>query len=136
MIHCMMKGDFIMPKPYDYDLRIRVAREASRGVPIRTVALQYNVSPSFVHRMRHLYQDTGDVQHRQFGGYRRFTLLPYREALIGEIERRPSATLKELKHWLLQRYGVKTAISTLDLFLRKGLGLSYKKNGTRIRTGS
>lgn len=125
-----------MPKPYSHDLRIRVAQEASKGRAIRSVADQYNVSPSFVHRMHRLYKETGDVHHKQFGGYRRFSLAPYREVLVAQIEAHPSITLQELKQWLFECHGVKTAISTLDLFIRKALGLSYKKNGIRQRTGS
>jgi len=132
----MMKGDFIMPEPYSKDLRIRVARASSKGRTIRDVAAQYNVSPSFVHRMRQLYERTGDVKHKQFGGYRRFALASFREVLIGKLQNSPSITLNELQQWLLKEHGVKTARSTLDYFLRNGLGYSYKKNGARHRTGS
>lgn len=124
-----------MPGPYSEDLRIRVAREASKGRTIRDVAACYNVSPSFVHRMRRLYEQTGDVQHKQFGGYRRFALAPYRDILARKIEMSPSATLAELQQWLAESHGVQTPLSTLDYFLRKVLDCSYKKNGTRIRTG-
>ena len=125
-----------MPRPYSKDLRIRVAQEASKGRTIRDIASCYNVSPSFVHRMRRLYEETGDVKHKQFGGYRRFALMPYRTALAGKIEESPSATLAELGQWLAESHGVQTPLSTLDYFLRKVLHCSYKKNGARIRTRS
>jgi len=122
-----------MPKPYSHDLRIRVAREAARGVPIRAVAAQYNVSPSFVWRMQKLLKDTKDVQPKQFGGYKRFKLAEYRDAIADHLHVQPSITLAELKAWLEEVHGVRVAISTLDYFIRKVLRYPYKKNAGRRR---
>lgn len=128
------EGDFIMPKPYSHDLRIRVAREAAKGVPIRTVAVQYNVSPSFVWRMQKLFKDTKDVKPKQFGGYKRFRLAEHRDAIAIRINAQPSITLAELKTWLEEAHGVCVAVSTLDYFIRNVLRYPYKKNAGRRRT--
>ena len=122
-----------MPKPYSHDLRIRVAHEAARGVPIRAVAARYNVSPSFVWRMQKLFKDTEDVQPKQFGGYKRFSLAEYRDAIADHLHMQPSTTLAELKSWLAEVHGVRVAVSTLDYFIRKVLRYPYKKNAGRSR---
>lgn len=122
-----------MPKPYSYDLRIRVAHEALSGASIRAVAVRYNVSPSFVWRMQKLFKDTRDVQHKQFGGYRRFALAAYRGAITDHIDAQPSITLAELKAWLEEAHGVRVAVSTLDYFIRTVVRYPYKKNAGRSR---
>lgn len=119
-----------MPKPYSYDLRIRVARAAAKNIPIREVAAHYDVSPSFVSRMHQLLRETGDVLHKQFGGYKRHKLAPYANHITKKIENNPSITLAEIQDWLHKDHGLHIHISTLDRFIRLRLNMSYKKNGS------
>jgi transposase len=120
-----------MPKPYSEDLRSRVAEAVAAGNTVRAVALQYKVSPAFVCKMHALWRETGAVQGKPFGGYRRSRLEPYEAALREQLENHPSITLKELQGWLEQEQALSVSISAIDQFIRHKLGYRYKKNAGR-----
>ena len=120
-----------MPKPYSEDLRSRVAEAVAAGNTVRAVALQYRVSPAFVCRMHALWRETGAVQGKPFGGYRRSRLEPYEAAIKEQLAHSPSITLKELQSWLEDEQNLSVSISALDKFIRRQLGYRYKKNAGR-----
>ena len=95
-----------MPKPYSEDLRSRVAEAVAAGLTVRAVALQYRVSPAFVCRMHALWRETGAVQGKPFGGYRRSRLEPYEAAIKEQLAHSRSMTLKELQSWLKDEHSL------------------------------
>jgi len=103
-----------MPKPYSEDLRSRVAEAAAAGHTVRAVALQYKVSTAFVCKMHALWRETGAVQGKPFGGYRRSRLEPYEAAIKAQLANSPSMTLKELQSWLEQEQALSASISAID----------------------
>jgi transposase len=120
-----------MPKPYSEDLRSRVAQAVAAGNTVRAVALQYKVSPAFVCRMHALWRETGAIQGKSFGGYKRSRLEPYEAAIRTQLTNSPSMTLKELQSWLEREQALSVSISAIDKFIRHKLGYRYKKNAGR-----
>lgn len=120
-----------MPRAYSEDLRIRVAKEAAEGTPVRIVAQRYGVGPTFVWRMRNLWQKENSVSPKKQGGHKRFMLEPYKEKIGEKIDQSPSITIAELKAWLKKEHQVQVVEITLWYFVKK-LGFRYKKNGARI----
>jgi transposase len=116
-----------MPKPYSEDLRRRVAEVVEAGNSVRAVALQYSVSPAFICRMHALWCETGAVQGKPFGGYRRSRMKPYEAVIRTHLANSPSMPLKELQSWLEQEQALSISISAIDKFIRHKLGYRYKK---------
>jgi transposase len=120
-----------MPKPYSEDLRLRVAKAVDSGKTTREVSALYQVSPSFVSRVHQLWKNTGGVQGKPIGGYRRALLEPYAAAIKEQLATHPSMTLKELQSWLETEQVLSVSISAIDKFIRRKLGYRYKKNAGR-----
>jgi transposase len=116
-----------MPKPYPEDIHSR-AEAVAAGHTVRAVALQYKVSLAFVCRMHALWLETGAVQGKPFGGYRRSRLEPYEAAIKAQLANSPSMTLKKLQNWLEDEHSLSVSISAIDKFIRHKLGYRYKKN--------
>jgi transposase len=93
-----------MPKPYSESLGRRVAEAVEAGNTVRAVALQYSVSSAFIWRMHALRRQTGAVQGKPFGGYKRSRLEPYEAAITAQLAAYPSMTLQELRDWLKETY--------------------------------
>jgi transposase len=115
-----------MPKPYSEDLRSRVAEAVAAGNTVRGVALQYKVSPAFACKMHALWRETGAVQGKPFGGYKRSRLEPYEAALKVQLTEHPSMTLQEQRDWLKEAYDLETSVSAVARFVRQ-TGYRYKK---------
>jgi transposase len=61
------------------------------------------------------------------GGFRRFFLEPYEDAIKAQLSIHPSLTLKELQTWLAHEQGLSLCISAIAKFVRQKLGYRYKK---------
>lgn len=120
-----------MPNPYSNDLRLRVAKAVEAGKTTREVGEQFQVSPSFVSKMHRLWKASGSVQGKQIGGYRVSRLEGHRAALQDYLMANPSATLEEIRAWLMEVRQETLSISAIDKFIRHQLGYRYKKNGQR-----
>ena len=120
-----------MPNPYSCDLRLRVAKAVEGGKTTREVGEQFQVSPSFVSKMHRLWKTSGGVQGKQIGGYRVSRLEAHRAVLQDYLLANPSATLEEIRGWLMQTHRETLSISAIDKFIRHQLGYRYKKNGQR-----
>ena len=120
-----------MPNPYSSDLRLRVAKAVEDGKTTREVGEQFQVSPSFVSKMHRLWKTSGSVQAKQIGGYRVSRLENHLTALQDYLMANPSATLEEIRAWLMQTHQETLSISAIDKFIRHQLGYRYKKNGQR-----
>jgi transposase len=112
-------------RSYSQDLRDRVL--ASDGLSARQVAERFAVSVSYVIKARQRRDRTGMLTTKP-RGYRRPERVAGLEVLIvREVERRPSATLAELRAWLLREHGVSLSTGTMWRAVRK-LGLTLKKS--------
>ena len=116
-----------MPTPYSSDLRLRVAKAVEDGKTTREVGEQFQVSPSFASKMHRLWKTSGNVQGKQIGGYRVSRMESHRAALQDYLTANPSATLEEIRTWLMQTHQETLSISAIDKFIRHQLGYRYKK---------
>ena len=112
-------------RSYSQDLRERVL--AANDLSARQAADRFAVSGSYVIKARQRRDRTGALTTKP-RGYRKPERVAGREELIRrEVERRPSATLAELRAWLLSDHGVSLSTSTMWKSLRK-LRLTLKKS--------
>ena len=119
-----------MGAPYSQDVRDKVLSAFDRGMKTRQVAMAFDVSESWLRRVRQRRRENHETTPRPMGG-KRFQKID-RAQLAELVAGRPDATLRELREGL----GVVCAISAIGAALRK-LGLSYKKRRStpRSRTG-
>ncbi len=118
---------------YSKDLRIRVLRACESGMTVRKVSEAYKVSEIFIYRLKRLKKETGQIEAKKQGGYKKIKLLSQAEELKKIVKATPDITLEELQE-TLNADGKKPSISTLWRMLDR-LGLSYKKNTTRRGAG-
>jgi transposase len=78
------------------------------------------------------YQESGTVEPKRRGGYRRSRLEGHDERLQEWIAEQPDLTLEEIKQRCLTELNVKIGINALWQRLDR-LGLSFKKNAARQR---
>lgn len=125
-----------MGKSYSMDLRERVYGLIESGHSRRSVARQFQVSPSFAVKLAARVESTGSArparQGRPPGGGK---LMPYRDFLMSRVEAIPDITMPELAAALEAEHGMTVHPSSLSRFLRRE-GLTYKKiaAGRRERT--
>lgn len=113
-------------RAYSIDLRQRVLVDCDAGLNTKAVAIKYSVSPAWVRRLKQRRREWGEVAPRPSRNKVCPKLSDHRERLHVEVQRRPDATLAELRQWLLIDRGVVVSIHTLWRELRT-LKLSYKK---------
>ena len=118
-----------MPVPYSQDLRDRVLRAYARGLRTTQIARLFEVSPAWARRVKQRFRETGSTSAKPMGGPG--VTVVDRQQLAALVQRHPDATLSELREYL----GVQCALSTLCVALKK-MGLTFKKNDSRRRTGS
>lgn len=122
-------------KSYSNDLRERIVARREEGYSAAEVAKVYKVSKRSVERYWKRYISEATIKPKQRGGYRISRLAPYDEQLCLWIKQDPSITLSEICTKLELELGIRIGMTALWHRL-KNLGLSYKKNSTRHRTGS
>jgi len=110
---------------YSQDLRDRVL--AADDLSARQAAERFAVSVSYVIKARQRRQRTGMVTTKARGYRRPRRVAGLEKAILRQVERRSSATLAELRAWLLRRHGVCVSIGTMWKTLRE-LGLTLKKS--------
>lgn len=116
---------WVRGRSYSQDLRERVL--AADDLSAREAAARFSVSASYVIKARQRRDRTGVLTTKQ-RGYRRAERVAGLESLIvHEVERRPSATLADLRAWLLAEHGVSLSTGTMWRAVRK-LGLTLKKS--------
>lgn len=115
---------------YSQDLRDRVLGACDRGMPTTEVAEVFEVSSSWVRRLKQRRRETGETAPRPSGGARVRKIDMAR--LAGLVQEQPDATAKELR----ERLGVSCSESAIYAALKR-LGLSFKKRRStpRSRTG-
>lgn len=122
-------------KSYKTDLRERIVLARADGHSAAEVSKLFRVSKRSVERYWRSYLESGSVQPKQRGGYRRSRLEAHDDTLRSWVEDEPDLTLEELRQRCLDELSVK--IGTTALWQRLDhIGLSFKKNATRRRAAS
>lgn len=116
---------WVRGRSYAQDLRDRVL--AVDELSSRDAAERFSVSESYVVKVRQRRDRTGVLTTKP-RGYRRPPRVAGLEPMIrAEVERRPSATLDDLRAWLLGTHRVSVSMGTMWKALRD-LGLTLKKS--------
>lgn len=116
-----------MAAPYSQDLRNRVLAASDRGMKTRQIADTFDVSRSWVRRVKQRRRETGETTPRPMGCP---VVWKVDRAHLAEIVRsHPDATLEEIRDQL----GVSCAISTICTALKE-LGLTFKKRRSTPRS--
>jgi transposase len=122
-----------MGKPYSKDLRLRVVSAVMEGMSRREVAELYEVGASTAIRWADNWEKTGSVSPKPMGGDHRSRLGEERDWLLARVAAEPDLTLEEIRAELGAR-GIQVGYGTVWRFFRRE-GYSFKKNGSRRRTG-
>ena len=122
-------------RPLSPDLRQRIIAARERGEGTGEVCKRFSVSRKSVERFWKQYCRTGQCLPKKIGGYRRSRLAEHDRALHRWIEAKPDLSLAQLQQRCQDQLQVSIGITALWHRLRH-LGLSYKKNDARRRTGS
>ena len=112
-------------KSYSMDLRERILRDCDAGLGTRVVATKYDVSESWVRRLKQRRRETGEVAPRRPISRRPPKWLAHADRLQRLVAERPDATLEELRSEL----GLSLSIPTLWRALR-ALQLTLKKKSS------
>ena len=123
-----------MGKAHSEDLRERVYGEVLSGRSRRAAARRFGVSASTSVRLARRMSDTGSLaparQGRPPGGGK---LAPYRDLLIGWMERDGEITMPELADRLMRERQVVAHPASLSRLL-KAAGFTFKKNAAGERS--
>ena len=117
-----------MPVSYSGDLRRRaiaacVAKEGSQ----RQLAQRFKVSLSFVRNLLRRYQDCGEIEAKQRGGYHSPTIQDEHLSIIMSfIEEKNDLLLSELCDRLAEKTEIRVSITTMYRAVER-LGLRCKK---------
>ena len=118
-------------KAYSMDLRNRVLADCDAGMEVRQVAVKYNVSESWIRRLRQRRRESGETAPRRPKPSPP-TWQPYSDALQQFVTEQPDATLAELKEHL----GIPFSIPTLSrALIALRFTLKKKFSAPRSRTG-
>jgi len=115
-------------KAYSMDLRKRILADCDAGMEIRQVAVKYDVSESWIRRLRQRRRENGETAPRP----RKKAppkWLPYAESLQQFIASKPDATLAEVQ----QALKIPLSIPTLCRALM-ALRLTFKKKSCAPRS--
>jgi transposase len=109
-------------KAYSMDLRQRVLKDADAGMSTRRVATKYEVSESWVRRLKQRRREIGEIVPRSSRNRRQPKWLAIADQLQALVEQKPDITLRELRDVL----GGTLSIQTLSRALRQ-LQITFKK---------
>ena len=118
---------------YHQQLRERIVAARKDGHSAQEVSVWFKVSKRSVERFWKSYLETGCIEPRQRGGYRRSRLEGCDDILRQWIAQQPDLTLHEIQLRCLKKLTIRIGINALWQRLDK-LCLSFKKNAARQRT--
>ena len=116
---------WVRGRSYSQDLRERVL--AADELTARQAAARFAVGASYVVKARQRRARTGDLTTRPRGHRRPALLAGLDQEIEQEVGRRPSATLADLRAWLVATWGLSVSTATMWARLRD-LGLTLKKS--------
>jgi transposase len=109
-------------QPFSMDLRRRVLKHVDAGMSTREVATKYEVSESWVRRLKQRRRESGEVAPRSSRNHRQPKWLAVIDQLQALVDQKPDITLRELRESL----GGVFSIQTLSRALRQ-LQMTFKK---------
>ncbi len=118
-----------MTRPYSADLRARALARLDAGDTIRSIAAQFEISPSCIPKWKKLRAETNAITPGKIGGHKKRTLSGAPADWLRDRIRSGSFTLQKLVKELAER-GIKTDTRAIWTFVHAE-GLSYKKNAVR-----
>jgi transposase len=110
---------------YGQDLRDRVL--ACSDLTLREVAARFEVSPSYVSKVRARLRDVGDTAPGPQHNHVPLRLASLTSAIRAQIDAQPDARLRELRAWLDYTHGVRVSHSVIWKVVAR-LGLTLKKS--------
>ena len=116
-------------KAYSQDLRLRILSDSEFGMESDELAEKYNVSRSWVDRIKQRKRDYGEIAPRPRNRGRRLALAERLDELRELVEAKPDRTLEELKELLGGQVGTTSIWRAL-----KRLGFTVKKSPQSGRT--
>ena len=114
-----------MPKPYSYDLRVRVIELIEAGSSRREAAELYGISPSVVVIWAQRWKQTGSLSAKPSGGSIS-SLEEHAEFLLGLIVEQPDLTLDEVV-MAMSKAGIVGSRTAVWRFYERH-DISFKKN--------
>ena len=114
---------------YSKDLRVRILADVDRGASTRALATKYQVSESWVRRLKQRRRETGETMARKRRVFRIPILTPHYERLRQLVAAEPDATLEELR----ERLKVVVSLGVLWNAVHR-LGLTVKKKSSAPRS--
>jgi transposase len=117
------------------DLRLRVIGALKKEPSSLKVGKRFNVSASFVRKLRLKSARTGDVAPGTAPGRERLVRGEAEETLRQLVSEQPDATLEELCELLRDRSGVNTSVATMCRQLSR-MGITLKKRASTPRRGT
>lgn len=124
-----------MARPYSLDLRERVVAQVTGGMSCHEAAELNGIVPSTVVKWTQRLRATGSPAAKPMGGKRPYLLEGERDWLLSRIREKPDLTLHAMLEELAAERSVVVSCDTLWRFLKR-VGISFKKNAARQRTGS
>lgn len=117
---------------YGQDLRDRVL--ACPDLTLREVAVRFDVSASYVSKVRARLREHGDAGPGPQCNHVPLRLAPFTQALRAQISARPDARLRELRTWLADTHEVRVSQPVLwKVIARMGFTLKKSTCGPRSR---
>jgi transposase len=125
-----------MGKTLSVDLRSRVMAAVEGGLSCHRAAAQFQIAIATAVRWVRVFRTTGATGPKPKGGdVRSHRIEAYRTVILAAIAGRKDITLVELSELLRHDHGASFAPSTVWRLLNRH-AISFKKNGTRQRTGT
>lgn len=124
-------------KAYSMDLRMRVLADCDAGMQVRQVGVKYDVSESWIRRLRQRRRENDEVAPR-IRKAREPRWVAIKDQLISLVTARPDATLGELKKELQTPLSLNTlcrALQKLKLTVKKKSSARPNRTGRTSRTG-
>lgn len=115
-----------MTRSLSADLRQRVIAAIEEGMSTREAARRFRIGISTAGSWSRRYRETGETKPRKQGQPSRSKLDVHEPFILGLIADAPDITLAEIGERLAAEHGVRTAPSTVWLFLDRR-GITFKK---------
>lgn len=124
-----------MARGYSDDLRVRVIRFVEAGAAARAAGRQIAVGESTAVKWVARWRETGSASAKPGTGHSRSPLKLHAAWLLDLVKVEPDLTLEEIQERLVEVRGLKAGIGSVWRFFDRH-GISFKKNRSRLRTGS
>ena len=109
-------------KAYSEDLRVRILRDSESGIGTHELALKYDVSESWIRRLKQRHRETGEISARSQRRGPQPKWLDHCDKIERLIQEQPDITLREL----CEKLPIDISIPTVHRAL-KHLQITFKK---------